>query len=152
MARSTIISLITLVMLMLALGLSGIGHVETAIAFTPPTDFETWEVWVDDCPNGLGAWQVEIRDTAGTATLVGIEGGEHPAYRQPATYDPAALQGGLVVLAAFSTREELPTQSTRVASLHVMTNGQPDWKATLEVAIDREGADTPATLRLVRKP
>ncbi|MFG0307454.1 MAG: hypothetical protein ACF8Q5_14710 [Phycisphaerales bacterium JB040] len=71
----------------------------------------------------LGAWQVEYigSSDAGEVLLVGVEGGEHDAYAEPAFYDPEALAGGRVILAAYAVDGELPSGRTRIARLHVQS-------------------------------
>src|SRR5262245_61272542 len=54
--------------------------------------FSTVDVYLEAGDRKLAAWQVEI-STANAAAIVGIEGGEPAAYREPPAYDPAALQG-----------------------------------------------------------
>lgn len=121
--------------------------------------FATVDVFVDSGQSPLAAWQVEITGTLkdGRVQLVGIEGGEHAAYRDPAYYDPAALAdagvagdggggggGGRVVLAAFNTTgaEALPTGRTRIARLHVALSGneaRPEYQVAVRIAADPEG-------------
>lgn len=99
--------------------------------------------WVDivlEAEGDLGAWQVELVDRAGASTLVGVEGGEHAAYREPAFYDPKALvEGERIVLAAFSTLAELPRGKTRVARVHARMDGVAEWSLRVVAAADRNG-------------
>ncbi|MEZ6196256.1 MAG: hypothetical protein R3F20_11110 [Planctomycetota bacterium] len=118
---------------------------------TVETEFAVFDLWVDGVPSGLGAWQIEVRDEAGAAKLVGVEGGDHAAYPEPPRFDPAALQGGRVVLAAFSTAGELPRGEVRVASLHYLIEGEPDLAVTLEAAVDADGLDLDVPVRLTRR-
>ena len=78
-------------------------------------DFTAVDVYIDS-PKPLAAWQVEIRTAA---TIVGVEGGEPKAYAEPPFYDPKALQGGRIVLAAFTTDAAPPSGRIRVARLHL---------------------------------
>jgi hypothetical protein len=151
MTSHWILALFILVVLAFALG-AGELHRAEASCQERRGDFETWDLWIEDFEGELGAWQVELRDLGSATELIGIEGGEHAAYREPARYDPAALQGGHIVLAAFSTADDLPRGSTRVATLHLMTKTIPDWATTLEVAVNGAGEDMPAAIRLVRRP
>lgn len=101
------------------------------------------DLYVDSGSQTLAAWQVELVATAesGEVKIVGIEGGEHPAYHQPAYYDPAALMHHRVILAAFCTGNDLPTGKTRVARVHlqVPADAQPHYEVKLEAAADRDG-------------
>jgi hypothetical protein len=80
--------------------------------------FLTLDVFVDSGTAALGAWQLELAAT--TAVLVGVEGGEATAFAEAPRYDPAALQGRRVILAALAQGDELPTGRTRVARVHLM--------------------------------
>ncbi len=86
--------------------------------------FVTVDLFVDSGDSSLAAYQVDLKATneAGRVLLAGIEGGEHEAFSTPAHYDPKALNAEKefdhVVLAAFSTGENLPSGRTRVATLH----------------------------------
>ena len=53
--------------------------------------FQPIDVYVDAGRAALAAWQVELSYDPGRAKLVGIEGGEHPAFSAAPHYDPAAL-------------------------------------------------------------
>ncbi len=77
------------------------------------TRFGAFDLWIT---GGVAAWQVEVE---GEGRIVGVEGGEGEAWREPAYYDPAALAGGRIVLAAFTTRTEVPEGRVRVARLHM---------------------------------
>ncbi|HVT83267.1 MAG TPA: hypothetical protein VHM90_21690, partial [Phycisphaerae bacterium] len=70
-------------------------------------------------------------------------------------YDPAAMMGNRVVVAAFSTEEGLPKGVTRVARLHMMLNGGavagdglPEMASKLVVATDGQGKAVNAKLTL----
>lgn len=84
------------------------------------------DVLVDSGEAPLAAWQLELVDPSGRARVVGVEGGEHPAFREAPYYDPAALQRGRIILAAFHVGEDLPSGRTRVARVHfLVTGGEP---------------------------
>lgn len=102
----------------------------------------------------LAAYQLELVVEAGEATLVGVEGGEHGAYRQPPYFDPMALMGDRIVLAAFSTASELPTGRTRVATVHVREAGaEPRYTVRLQAVADPQGKKLAAEVELVpRQP
>ena len=108
----------------------------------PRTRFTTIEVFVDPHDQPLAAYQLEFIADPARVTLVGIEGGEHPAYAQPPYYDPKALSGNRVILAALSTATDLPRSRTRVATLHLRVTGgdtEPTYEAKLEVAGNPQG-------------
>jgi hypothetical protein len=81
--------------------------------------FSAVDIFVDSGSEPLAAFQIEFR--AGSSKIVGIEGGEHQAFKEPARYDPKALQQNRVILAAFSIAPpaQLPKGKTRVATLHL---------------------------------
>jgi hypothetical protein len=87
------------------------------------TRFCAVDIFIDSGSTPLAAYQLEFTVTNGVAKIVGIEGGEHPAFRQPPFYDPKAIQRERAILASFSTApaEELPKGNTRVATVHLQT-------------------------------
>ncbi len=98
--------------------------------------FQTVDVTLDPKGRPIAAYQIEFIADADRVKLVGVEGGDHAAFREPPYYDPAALSNHRVILAAFSTSADLPRTSTRVARLHVQVSGdeEPRWSAKLIVA------------------
>lgn len=107
--------------------------------------FVAVDVFIDSGATPLGAWQVEIKAVGGDAKLVGVEGGETAAYKQPPYYDPAALHESQlrerVILAGFSTGGNLPAGKTRVARIHVQVSGQgePEYTTKLVTAGAADG-------------
>jgi len=86
--------------------------------------FRVLDVYVDSGASPLAAYQFEFETTqknAGEMKLVGIEGGEAAAFREPPHYDPRALAQPVprVIVAAFNAGKDLPTGKTRVARLMV---------------------------------
>src|SRR5512140_2968924 len=67
--------------------------------------FGAVDIYVDSGSTPLAAYQLEFTATNGVAKIVGIEGGEHTAFRQPPFYDPKAIQHERVILAGFSTAD-----------------------------------------------
>jgi hypothetical protein len=109
--------------------------------------FTAYDVVVD-AAQPLAAWQVELR-AAGDAKIVGVEGGEPEVYAKPPYYDPAALEGGRIVLGAFTTGAA-PQGRVRVARIHVQEKGAPEWSSRLVAAAAPGGARFEAKLELVR--
>jgi hypothetical protein len=109
--------------------------------------FRAVDIYVDAGSTPLAAYQLEFAATNGVARIVGIEGGEHPAFRQPPFYDPKAIQHERVIIAAFSTASaaDLPTGKTRVATVHYQTtNTQPPrFDLKLQTAGDAHGNKLP---------
>lgn len=106
-----------------------------------PIRFRAVDVVIDAGEQPLAAWQFELAAETGDAKIVGIEGGEHPAFAQPPYYDPAALANHRVIIAAFNTGRDLPVGKTRVARLHVQITGQaePEYAVRLEAAASPTG-------------
>lgn len=102
-------------------------------------------------PDGaeLGAYQIDLiplPDLPTRVRVVGIEGGEHDAFRTPPFYDPEAIGNERVILAAYSTAAELPTGLSRIARVHYEITGEGDLPAPVQLinirealATDREG-------------
>lgn len=116
------------------------------------TRFEAVDVFVDSGDVPLAAYQFELAAETGQITIVGIEGGDHPAFREPPYYDPAALQQHRIIIAAFSTQEGLPRGKTRVARVHVQVAGdiEPEYAIALKVAASADGERIQATATVSR--
>jgi hypothetical protein len=110
--------------------------------------FVAIDVYVEAGERKLAAWQVEIT-ADDRAAIVGVEGGAMPAYHDPPTYDPKALQGGKIVLAAFTTGEA-PSGRVRVARLHLMESAKVDLDGRLVAAAAPGGARFDAKVTLER--
>jgi hypothetical protein len=112
--------------------------------------FQSVDVTLDPKGQPLAAYQLEFVADANRVKLVGVEGGDHAAYREPPYYDPAALSNHRVILAAFSTSADLPNGATRVARLHLQITGeeQPQWRAMLIVASSATSDSIPADVRV----
>ena len=65
--------------------------------------FGAVDIYVDSGSTPLAAYQLEFAATNGVAKIVGIEGGEPAAFRQPPFYAPKAIQNERVIIASFST-------------------------------------------------
>ena len=108
--------------------------------------FTAVDVYVDS-PKPLAAWQLEIRTDA---TIVGVEGGAPKAFAEPPFYDPKALQGGRIVLAAFTTDAAPPSGRIRVARLHLQERGVSPLSAHEIVAAAPGGARLDVKVELAR--
>jgi len=119
---------------------------------TAAVRFEAVNVYVDSGDRPLAAYQFEFAAETGEVTIVGIEGGEHPAFTEPPYYDPAALSRNKVIIAAFSTAKDLPKGRTRVARIHVRVSGdiEPEYVVALRVAASADGERIPTTATWAR--
>jgi hypothetical protein len=132
---------LTAVLLMLAVVAAAAPAQEEPAADAPRVRFEAVDVYVDSGDVPLAAWQFELAAEVGDVTIVGVEGGEHPAFADPPYYDTAALMGGRIIIAAFSTDADLPTGRTRVARIHVQVTGPvvPEYAVKLQAAGSSSG-------------
>ena len=103
--------------------------------------FEAVDVLLDSEAKPFAAYQLEFAVTNSAAKIVGIEGGEHAAFRGAPLYDPKAMQHERVVIAAFSTDKQLPSGKTRVATIHLQVSGdaEPKIELRLQVIADADG-------------
>jgi hypothetical protein len=113
---------------------------------TQAVRFAWVDIYVDSGDVPLAAYQFELAAETGAFQIVGVEGGEPPAFAEPPYYDPAALAHDRILIAAFSTDDELPAGRTRVARIHVQITGgeTPDYVVKLTVAATADGTEIPA--------
>ncbi|MCL5281722.1 MAG: hypothetical protein M1376_17630 [Planctomycetes bacterium] len=112
--------------------------------------FAPVHVYLDSGDRPLAAYQFELKAQTGQIKIVGVEGGEHPAFQEAPYYDPAALMNDRIIIAAFSTGTDLPQGRTRVATVHlqILGDAEPQYELKLIVAADKEGEEIPADLNL----
>ena len=105
--------------------------------------FQAVDIFIDSKETPLAAYQLEFLVKTGDAKVVGVEGGEHPAFKVAPFYDPKAIQHERVIIAAFNTTsgDKLPQGRTRVATIHLQVTGErnPDYAVKLEAAATLEG-------------
>jgi hypothetical protein len=107
--------------------------------------FATFNLWLDAGTKPLAAYQVEVQSAGGSALLVGLEGGDPAAFRQPPYYDTRALLQERLIVAAFSTADDLPSGRFIAARLHLQITGDKD--PTFEIKVRAAaGADGSATV------
>ncbi len=92
----------------------------------------------------LAAWQVEFDDVNGVTTVVGVENGNSDAFTDVPFYDRGAVERGdaeRVIIADFSlaAAKDLPSGRTRVTTLHLMVEGEPEFRTRLVVAATHGG-------------
>lgn len=120
----------------------------------PGVHFSAVDVFIDSGTHPLAAYQFELTVTAGDVKLVGVEGGEHPAFSPPPYYDPKALTQRRIIIAAFNTGADLPVRRTRVARLMVQSSGAvtPAYDARVQVAASPDAKDIQATISILNAP
>ena len=134
----------------------------------PKVRFAPVHVYLDTAGKPLAAYQFELvcrvpvrayspgEDTASRRhsepqiKIVGVEGGEHPAFQEAPYYDPAALMNDRIIIAAFHTGASLPRGRTRLATIHlqILGDAEPQYELKLTVAAGTEGEHLPAKLTL----
>ncbi len=143
---------LTVVLIALLIGTQFAGYPPAPAAQLPDggARFEHLDVYVDAGEQPLAAYQFELAAEVGDAKIVGLEGGEHPAFQSPPYYDPAALMHNRVIVAAFNTGLDLPRGRTRVARLHVQITGdrQPEFAIRLDAAGNAAGVRIPASVSI----
>ena len=123
---------------------------DEAPATQPAVRFGYVDVFVDSGTAKLAAYQFELKAAQGTIRIVGVEGGEHAAWKDAPYYDPAALKRNRIIIAAFNTGRDLPSGRTRVARVHLQITGptRPEYVAQLQTAASADGKRIPATLTI----
>lgn len=106
-------------------------------------EFRVVDIFIDPKGKPLAAYQLDWRVASANAKIVGIEGGDHPAFRNPPYYDPKAIQQERVIVAAFNVSEDtgLPKRRTRVATIHLQTKAgaRCDYRLTKAEAATSDG-------------
>ena len=118
----------------------------------PRVRFAPVHIYLDSGDKPLAAYQFELKATTGRIKIVGVEGGEHAAFKEAPYYDPAALAKDRIIIAAFNTGRDLPRGRTRIATVHlqILGDAEPEYELDLTVAADADGRKLPAKLSLER--
>jgi hypothetical protein len=116
------------------------------------TRFIPLEVQLDSS-EPVAAWQFELEDREAATKVVGVENGGHPAFPRAPYYDRAAVARGdtsRIVVADYSLAEEelLPVGRFRLATLHLMVRGKPDFEVRLVTATAPDGEAIAASISL----
>ena len=118
----------------------------SGLAQTPAPDavrFKAVDIYVDSGAKPLAAYQLEFKARSNSVRIVGVEGGEHPAFRDAPYYDLKAIQHERVIIAAFSTAaaDKLPKGRTRVATIHLQSvaGDNAGYELKLTVSADEAG-------------
>jgi len=107
--------------------------------------FEAVDVFID-ARAPISAYQFELDVSQGHAEIVGVEGGEHPAFAEPPYSDPAALRNDRIIIAAYDLGPDLPAGRVRVARVHLLVHAAASYEARLDVALGRDADDVDATI------
>ena len=144
--------------------------VTTLLAYKPAPDrkalptgkvrFAPVHIYLDPGGRPLAAYQFELVCSVSVGAthaspvpeikIVGVEGGEHPAFKDAPYYDPAALMNDRIIIAAFNTGRDLPTTRTRIATLHLQipAEAEPQYELKLVTAADASGEKLPVSITL----
>lgn len=108
------------------------------------------DVYMDPAGKGLSAYQFELKAVEGTIEIVGVEGGDHPAFSKPPYYDPQALSHDRIIIAAYTTGTELPVSNSRIARIHIQVSGEiePEYTAVLQASADKDGNGIETTITI----
>ena len=106
-----------------------------------------------DSSEPVAAWQFELEDRQAVTKVVGVENGGHPAFRTAPYYDRTAVAQGdtsRIVVADYSLADadQLPSGRFRLATLHLMVRGEPDFELRLMTATTSEGGAIDASISL----
>jgi len=114
----------------------------------PGVRFAPLHIYLDSGNRSLAVYQFELKATAGQIKIVGVEGGQHEAFKEAPYYDPAASAKDRIIIAAFSTGSNLPKGRTRIATIHLQIIGdaEPEYDLKLAVAGDADGKEIPAEI------
>ena len=114
----------------------------------PGVRFAPLHIYLDSGNSSLAAYQFELKAAAGQIKIVGVEGGQHAAFKEAPYYDKAALTQNRIIIAAFSTGSHLPKGHTRIATIHLQIAGdaEPQYELKLTVAGDKDGKEIPAEI------
>ena len=125
--------------LMIVLGLA-------ALVPARQVEFVAVDIYANSDGKGLAAWQIELDCDPARAKIVGVEGGEKPPF-----YDPAALQGGRIILASFSTEPHPPAGRVLVARVHLEEIVKTDYAVKVMAAAAPGGERIEPKIDLVRR-
>ena len=104
-----------------------------------------------DSPEPVAAWQFELADRNESMKVVGVENGDSDVFARAPYYDRGAIVRGdaeRIVVADYSLAEEsrLPRGRIRVATVHLMIEGEADFELTLVTATTSDGRPIDASI------
>ena len=137
-----------LVSILLLLGVS-LWSQPNANSADNPSRFCAVDILIDSGEKPLAAYQAVFSIGDGSGKIVGIEGGESPAFRAAPYYDPKAIQHERVIVAAFCTdkSERLPTGKTRVSTIHLQTSATTKLRFELKIQVAADDQGNPIEVR-----
>jgi len=125
--------------LLVAGALVALTH-STAATGGPEPRFVAFDLRIDAGDTPLAAWQVEVTYDPAATKVLSLEGGETEGFRDAPHYDRRGLEGGRIVIAAYATTDAAaPVGTTRVARLHLRTEGEALAPAVRLITAARPG-------------
>jgi len=120
------------------------GSAGEAVRFVPV------DVFIDSA-EPVAAWQFELADHSESMKVVGVEGGDSDVFQRAPYYDRGAVERGdaeRIVVADYSLAEEsrLPTGRIRVATVHLMIEGEAELELELVTATTADGRPIDASI------
>ena len=117
------------------------GQSKTSNGNESDVRFVALDIVIDSGEDELAAYQFELKANSKQVQIVGLEGGEHAAFREPPFYDPAGLSQNRIIVAAFSTAKALPNGKLRIAriNLQIDENVEPEYAIKLITAASSDG-------------
>jgi hypothetical protein len=140
--------IVSSILVLLFLSLLGTAQENRDATAKDTVRFAPLQVTIDPAGQPMAAYQFELKAVRGQVRIVGIEGGEHPAFSAAPFYDPAALAQDRIIIAAYNTGDNLPSTKSRVATIHLQILGEvePEYEIQLMVASNLEGDKIQATI------
>lgn len=108
-------------------------------------------------PEPVAAWQFELKDRNASMKIVGVENGGSDVFQRAPYYDREAVTRGeahRIVVADYSLADEreLPSGRVRVATLHLMLDGDADFELSLVTANTADGRPIEAATVSLQEP
>jgi len=119
--------------------------------YIPTSRFTFVDIYLDAGAKPLAAYQIELNANNPNIKLVGIEAGDAKVFKNPPFYDPKAMAGDRIILAAYSTDAGLPLGRTRIARLHleVVGNAQVKFASHVMAAASADASVIPVTIEVL---
>ena len=126
--------------LILVVFLAAMGFAQTSAP--GDTRFKAVDIYVDSNDKPLAAYQLEFKALSSSVRIVGVEGGEHAAFRAAPYYDLKAIQHERVIIAAFSTdtANKLPKGKIRIATIHLQSTAGDNAGYELKLVVTADAA------------
>lgn len=119
----------------------------SAAGIRPQGEFTAYDIFIDIGDHALAAYQFEI---SCDAKIVGVEGNAGLSFNSPPYYDPQALQGGRIIIAALTTKDA-PKGRNRVATVHFFEEKEGETTSKLLVSVRPDGETIEAKIEIIQR-